>query len=472
MDLTSLPVPPLATQRQLTPTPTPTSSIVPTAVVIKNIPFSLRRDSLLSLLHTLSLPLPYAFNYHFDNGVFRGLSFANFNTEEEARRVVEGLDGYEIMGRGLRVEFKRCLPVGERERVEREKRERRMMLSEKQSVEWHSGQGIPMHAQMAANGMPVVYAAAATGAIGAHGHGHAAQGSFRSVDMTPQSSIVSSMSNMSLTSQSSTSNGHHQQQLQHSLSHHAHRQHPSISTSIHAHAGQYAPPGLTQGAAVAPSYIPQPQPQVQEAVIDMNDAATLALYSQLILFRDDPTRTACAFSPLLTHAQRTVLFLLANKLGLEATEADGIVVVGRIEAPYAAGLGRYEESAQAQTSHIQNTPPPLGSKGIHHQRLSISTNITPERSPATASGLKSTRSLSDLRAAIAYPTPTESASSAIGTGVNVSAGGTPTRQPKGPDGSKGFVGMKKGERADRADNWRVAGAGKKKKESEGEFICV
>ncbi|ODQ53100.1 hypothetical protein SAICODRAFT_30206 [Saitoella complicata NRRL Y-17804] len=318
--------------------------------------------------------------------------------------------------------------------------------------------------------MPVVYAAAATGAHGL-GHEHAAQGSVGSVDMTPQCSIVSNMSNMSLTSQSSTSNGHHQHQHQHALSHHAHHQHSSISASVRAHAGQYAPPGLTQAPAVAPSYVPQPQPQpqAQEAVIDMNDAATLALYSQLLLFRDDPTRTTCAFSPLLTHAQRTVLLLLANKLGLDAIEADGIVVVGRIEAPY-AGLGRYEESARS-SSHVQNTPP-MGSRGIQHQHLSISTNITPERSLATPSALKATRSFSDLRAAMAYPTPTESASSTMVAGVNVSAGGTPTRQPKGPDGSKGFVGMKKGERADRADNWRVAGAGKKKEGSEEEFVCV
>jgi hypothetical protein len=40
------------------------------------------------LMTELNLPLPYAFNYHFDNGVFRGLAFANFTSAEEHRAVL------------------------------------------------------------------------------------------------------------------------------------------------------------------------------------------------------------------------------------------------------------------------------------------------------------------------------------------------------------------------------------------------
>lgn len=78
----------------------------------------------------MNLPLPYAFNYHFDNGVFRGLAFANFTTPEETATVIECLNHFELQGRKLRVEYKKMLPLKERERIEREKRERRGQLEE------------------------------------------------------------------------------------------------------------------------------------------------------------------------------------------------------------------------------------------------------------------------------------------------------------------------------------------------------
>ncbi|QPG76934.1 hypothetical protein FOA43_004328 [Brettanomyces nanus] len=104
--------------------------IIPTAVVIKNIPFAIKKEQLLDFMAKINLPLPYAFNYHFDNGVFRGLAFANFNTTEETSLVVNLLNGREIGGRKLRVEYKKMLPPAERERIEREKRERRGQLEE------------------------------------------------------------------------------------------------------------------------------------------------------------------------------------------------------------------------------------------------------------------------------------------------------------------------------------------------------
>ncbi|KAI7906002.1 uncharacterized protein BX663DRAFT_498456 [Cokeromyces recurvatus] len=85
--------------------------IIPTAIVIKNIPFSVKKDALLEKFASLDIPTAYAFNYHFDNGVFRGLAFANYRTSEEAENVVNTLNGYEIGGRKLRVEFKKMLPT-------------------------------------------------------------------------------------------------------------------------------------------------------------------------------------------------------------------------------------------------------------------------------------------------------------------------------------------------------------------------
>jgi hypothetical protein len=104
--------------------------LIPTAIVIKNIPFAVKKEQLVQLMTEMGLPLPYAFNYHFDNGIFRGLAFANFTTAEETAVVIDAMNHYELCGRKLRVEYKKMLPLIERERIEREKRERRGQLQE------------------------------------------------------------------------------------------------------------------------------------------------------------------------------------------------------------------------------------------------------------------------------------------------------------------------------------------------------
>ena len=104
--------------------------LIPTAIVIKNIPFAIKKESLVGIMTDMGLPLPYAFNYHFDNGVFRGLAFANFTNPEETHQVIEAMNHFELNGRKLRVEYKKMLPAAERERIEREKRERRGQLEE------------------------------------------------------------------------------------------------------------------------------------------------------------------------------------------------------------------------------------------------------------------------------------------------------------------------------------------------------
>ncbi|VBB83582.1 Putative similar to RNA-binding post-transcriptional regulator cip2 of Schizosaccharomyces pombe [Podospora comata] len=106
------------------------SDLIPTAIVIKNIPFNVRKEMLTSIMSDLGLPQPYAFNYHFDNGIFRGLAFANFQSPLDTQTVIEQLNGYEVQGRKLRVEYKKMLPEHERERIEREKREKRGQLEE------------------------------------------------------------------------------------------------------------------------------------------------------------------------------------------------------------------------------------------------------------------------------------------------------------------------------------------------------
>jgi hypothetical protein len=104
--------------------------LIPTAIVIKNIPFAVKKEQLVQVMTEMGLPLPYAFNYHFDQGVFRGLAFANFSSAEETAIVINAMNHYELAGRKLRVEYKKMLPQMERERIEREKRIKRGQLEE------------------------------------------------------------------------------------------------------------------------------------------------------------------------------------------------------------------------------------------------------------------------------------------------------------------------------------------------------
>ncbi|KAI9714730.1 MAG: hypothetical protein M1820_000019 [Bogoriella megaspora] len=108
----------------------PDEELIPTAIVIKNIPFAVKKEQLVGLMTEMGLPLPYAFNYHFDNGIFRGLAFANFTTADETACVINEMNHFELQGRKLRVEYKKMLPLAERERIEREKREKRGQLEE------------------------------------------------------------------------------------------------------------------------------------------------------------------------------------------------------------------------------------------------------------------------------------------------------------------------------------------------------
>ncbi|KAF4589895.1 Nucleotide-binding, alpha-beta plait [Ophiocordyceps camponoti-floridani] len=121
---------PAHTSPDLRSTASDGDQLIPTAIVIKNIPFAVRKETLASIMLDMNLPQPYAFNYHFDNGVFRGLAFANFQSADDTRVVIDAMNGMDVHGRKLRVEYKKMLPEAERERIEREKRERRGQLEE------------------------------------------------------------------------------------------------------------------------------------------------------------------------------------------------------------------------------------------------------------------------------------------------------------------------------------------------------
>ncbi|KAL5121765.1 Peptidyl-prolyl cis-trans isomerase pin4 [Pleosporales sp. CAS-2024a] len=202
--------------------------LIPTAIVIKNIPFAVKKEQLVSLMTDLRLPLPYAFNYHFDNGVFRGLAFANFTTAEETASVIDAMNHFELNGRKLRVEYKKMLPLAERERIEREKRERRGQLEEQ-----HRPQG--------------------GGGGGGGGGGLHSQASFGSL-------------------------------------------------ASHIPASSPSPVSGMRGA-----------PKID---VDLNDPQVLQFYSQLLIFKEDPSRDQMNFPPTLAPPQRRIIHTLAHQLAL------------------------------------------------------------------------------------------------------------------------------------------------------------
>ncbi|KAI0479511.1 hypothetical protein GGR56DRAFT_384711 [Xylariaceae sp. FL0804] len=132
-----------------TPGSAESDQLIPTAIVIKNIQFQCRKEILQGLMASMNLPQPYAFNYHFDKGVFRGLAFANFSTADDTAIVIQKMNGLEVMGRKLRVEYKKMLPQDERERIDREKREKRGQLEEQHRAP------LPMHQQSALQALGV-----------------------------------------------------------------------------------------------------------------------------------------------------------------------------------------------------------------------------------------------------------------------------------------------------------------------------
>ncbi|KAI1088706.1 hypothetical protein F5B19DRAFT_496104 [Rostrohypoxylon terebratum] len=196
-----------------TPGASDSEQLIPTAIVIKNIQFQCRKEILQGLMASMNLPQPYAFNYHFDKGVFRGLAFANFSTAEDTAVVIQKMNGLEVMGRKLRVEYKKMLPQDERDRIDREKREKRGQLEEQHRAP------LPMHQQSALQALGV------------------------SVNKQPSNSPLRD--------------------------------------------------------------------------VDLNDPTTLEFYTQLTLFKSDPSREVHIFSPDVTPEQRRQIHILAHNMGLE-----------------------------------------------------------------------------------------------------------------------------------------------------------
>jgi hypothetical protein len=217
---------------------------------------------------SLSIPTPYAFNYHLDqSGQFRGLAFANFRAASDADAVVVALNGFDVQGRKLRVEYKKVLQAGEKERIEREKAIRRMrsMQLEKEQQQ----QQVVSPTSPYDDFGPVV-----------------------PPTFPPQRSFSAQYAS--------------QQQ-------------------------QYSPPQLTAISGLSPPFINTNLQQLQSMIsplaaspavkspsneLDLNDPSTLDIYSRILLFKDDHMRDELAFSRMLSPKQRRVVHLVAQKLGV------------------------------------------------------------------------------------------------------------------------------------------------------------
>eukprot|EP00124_Ichthyophonus_hoferi_P004229 Ihof_evm1s441 gene=Ihof_evmTU1s441 len=77
-------------------------------LVVKNIPFNVRNKEFMELIAGTGVVVPQSVHYHVDgNHKFRGMAFAIYKTIESAETAMELLQGLDVHGRKLRVEFKR-----------------------------------------------------------------------------------------------------------------------------------------------------------------------------------------------------------------------------------------------------------------------------------------------------------------------------------------------------------------------------
>ncbi|KAJ1043264.1 hypothetical protein NDA11_003512 [Ustilago hordei] len=265
--------------------------VIPTAIVLKNIPFSVTREQLLQIIEDLGIPMPYAFNYHMDQGVFRGLAFANFRSAEEADAVVAALNGFDVSGRKLRVEYKKVLQAGEKERIEKEKAIKRMqsMQLEKERERELRRQ----HDEYAANAylMP--------GYNGSNAHLGASDAYLADPNAGLQQGFEAGV-RAPLTADSLRKMPSSQRLA-------AAVERPTGPSSSTSNPGVGASSGGAANGAGAAG---------KKEELDLNDAATLEIYSRVLLFKDDRMRDELSFSRSLTPLERRTVHLVAQRLGL------------------------------------------------------------------------------------------------------------------------------------------------------------
>ena len=457
-----------------------TDDVIPTAIVVKNIPFSFPSSSLMQIIEELTLSPPYAFNYHYDNGNFRGLAFANFHTPQETDACVAALNGFEIAGRKLRVEYKKVLQAGEKERIERDKAIKRMrsMQLERERIinhqqmhaQQHQHQHQHQHQAQHHHMQPthLMYGAGsapgqAQGGSNALHQALAAQHQFQLPSGNHQGSAMlngsgnedfedygrqihpsnsffspqvaslpapppfggSFLSQLHLDPQQQQLLPHQIQLQQQQQQQQQYQPNQQVGMSSGASTSSRGPAnGSTSGGSALPYEL------------DMNDPVTLELYSRVLLFKDDALRDELAFSRSLTPLQRRVVHLVAQKLGLEhrsvGTGEERTVVV--IKPPSSTGDAGGEHRAlrtRASAHHLHLSPDAYmlgGGNGMN---------------PLVASAALRKKSMPDLRHQQAHPSSAASGTPPINTSTHNGLHGVPfggSASPPLPSGSSGGSG--------------------------------
>lgn len=232
----------------------------------------------------MGIPVPYAFNYHFDQGIFRGLAFANFHSPAEANEVVAALNGLDVSGRKLRVEYKKVLQAGEKERIEKEKALKRLQIPHVGDKDRKKDKSLTPEM----GHLPPMSLSPGPGRVG-----------------YPNMAVLNGLSS------------------------------PSSASSV-------SPIGHKEGkcldlGGLGSSPFSRYSESSGDSPLDLNDSDTLEIYSRVLLFKDDRMRDELAFSKCLTPAERRTVHLVAQKLGLYHYTLGGpddcYVLVTKFERP-------------------------------------------------------------------------------------------------------------------------------------------
>ncbi|AJP86919.1 Pin4p [Saccharomyces cerevisiae YJM1463] len=302
--------------------------VIPNAIVIKNIPFAIKKEQLLDIIEEMDLPLPYAFNYHFDNGIFRGLAFANFTTPEETTQVITSLNGKEISGRKLKVEYKKMLPQAERERIEREKREKRGQLEEQH----RSSSNLSLHSLSKMSGS---------------GNNNTSNNQLFSTLMNGinANSMMNSPMNNTINNNSSNNNNSGNIILnQPSLS----AQHTS-SSLYQTNVNNQTQMSTERFYAPLPSTSTLPLPPQQ---LDFNDPDTLEIYSQLLLFKDREKYYYELVYPMgISASHKRIINVLCSYLGLVEVYDPRFIIIRRKILDHANLQSHLQQQGQMTSAH-------------------------------------------------------------------------------------------------------------------------
>jgi hypothetical protein len=214
---------------------------------------------------------------------------------------VAALNGFDIQGRKLRVEYKKVLKPEEKERIEREKALRRMksmqLEKERQAVVTEGGASEDwdefgrFSSQQSQLGFNNHQSSATFPSAGSGG-----RGAFGAVGM---GQIGSSPSAADSSSDASGGQGH---------------------------GGGYP-------LAAVDSFVSS------KTELDMNDSQTLEIYSRVLLFKDDSMRDELSFARSLSASQRRIVHVVAQKLELvhssvgQGDDRHVVVTKGRVNDP-------------------------------------------------------------------------------------------------------------------------------------------